>query len=155
MKSGCEICGNCLLRTRCFHLSLTFSACCSLYALAPAFSAAVHKHLKANERLSCVGSTSALGNWDVKHKRDMQLSTDHGNFRVWTTDLEVGEAETVEYKYLIVTEPEMEEGLGDARLLSLPLSAPESFTVVDRLGQSARSLAHVSAGPSFCVCVPC
>jgi len=85
----------------------------------------------------------------------MKLITDNGNYRVWTTELEVGEAESVEYKYLIVTEPEMEAGLGDARLLSLPLSAPESFTVVDRLGQSARSLAHVSAGASSCVCVPC
>jgi hypothetical protein len=136
-------------------ISLTFSGCCSLFAPAHVFSAAVHKHLKANERLSCVGSTSALGNWDVKHRRDMKLITDNGNYRVWTTDLEVGEAESVEYKYLIVTEPEMEAGLGDARLLSLSLSAPESFTVVDRLGHSARSLAHVSAGPSSCVCVPC
>jgi hypothetical protein len=106
------------------------------------FCAALHEGLRENERLACVGSTSEMGAWDVDGARVMDRASD----AVWATLLKVPDQE-LEYKYVVVTDPEFEGSVDGNRLLDMSRGAPEAFTVIDRLGSGVRGLAATSEQP--------
>ena len=87
-----------------------------------------------------MGSTAALGDWNLSQARRLAPSSVKG---VWTTDLAVPE-DAVEYKYVVLTAPAAEPHLAGSRLLSIAPAAPAAFTVVDTLSNTVRSLAGVA-----------
>lgn len=66
---------------------------------------------------------------------------------VWATMLEMPDGKDLEYKYVVLTDPEFEQDVDGNRLLELSSSAPEAFTVVDRLDASVRGLATCLDAP--------
>ena len=67
-----------------------------------------------------MGSTAALGDWNLSQARRLAPSSVKG---VWTTDLAVPE-DAVEYKYVVLTAPAAEPHLAGSRLLSIAPAAP-------------------------------
>ena len=96
-----------------------------------------------------------MGEWDVGGAREMTRVSD----AVWATWLKVPDLE-LEYKYVVMTDPEFEASVDGNRMLDISRGAPESFTVIDRLGFGVRGLASTSEhpqvlerhGPSVGVC---
>ena len=63
------------------------------------------------------------------------------NEGAWTTLLQGADAE-VEYKYVVLTDPELEGRVQQDRTLDVAADAPASCTVVDDLGRGTRSVAE-------------
>lgn len=61
--------------------------------------------------------------------------------------LEVPDQKEVEYKYVVLTDPEFEQQVDGNRLINISRNVPESFTVVDRLDCAVRGLATCSDRP--------
>jgi hypothetical protein len=85
-----------------------------------------------------VGSSNELGNWNLSQALKMNPKSDG----VWATELEVeAPGEKVLYKYVVLTEPELEAHVKSNRALDILFEAPANFTVVENLGDGVRSLA--------------
>jgi len=100
---------------------------------------AQHKDLRQNERLACVGSTSELGDWELDGAREMKRASEG----MWTASLQLEEDADVHYKYVVLTEPEVEHKIEGFRELNIGDDAPPSFTVVDSFSDSVRSLTGI------------
>jgi hypothetical protein len=98
--------------------------------------AARHTRLRDNERLGIIGSSDVLGGWDVKKVVELTKTEDG----VWTKVLELLDAGEVQYKYVVLTQPEYEPHIDGNRLLSLAPAAPECISVVDVFSHGERSL---------------
>ena len=88
--------------------------------------------------MGITGSSDVLGDWNVHRVVDLTLTDG-----VWTKVLEVPDAQELQYKYVVLTQPEYEPHFVGNRLLTLAPEAPECITVVDVFGHSERSLEGV------------
>ena len=69
----------------------------------------------------------------------------NGKTFVWTTSLQVPEGKNVEYKYVVLNNPEYEKHVEGNRVLEITPDAPGSFTVVDVFDGVVRSLTGISS----------
>ena len=83
-----------------------------------------------------LGSTDEVGSWNVNKALEMTLKDDS----VWTTVLDVPDAQEMHYKYVVLTQPEYEPNIDENRQISISPSSPGDLTIVEFLGNGARSL---------------